>query len=216
MEVEIATRRPYWAVKRALDVLAACALLLALAPVMLVVAIGTAINLGRPVVFWQFRPGRFGREFRLYKFRSMRSALDGDGKIIADDLRQNAFGRFIRSKRLDELPQLLNVLKGEMSFVGPRPLVTLEQTTMPSARLMVRPGLTGWAQIKGGRAISVADKAALDLWYIRNASLWLDLHILFATLKLVIGGERMDQQAISQAWSEGGDRKDVAPRRKAN
>lgn len=216
MDVEIATRRPYWAFKRALDIVAALALLIGLAPVMLVVAIVTAASLGFPVVFWQFRPGRFGREFKLYKFRTMRESFSLDGRLADDQLRQSAFGRFLRATRLDELPQLVNVLRGEMSFVGPRPLVTVEQTSIPSARLLVRPGLTGWAQIKGGRAVSVADKAALDLWYIRNASFWLDVRILLATVRMVVRGDQTDLKAITQAWSAGGPSDEVPARRRAN
>lgn len=199
MEIEMATRRPYWVVKRGLDTLVSAALLVVFSPLVLVLAIGTAVSLGFPIVFWQVRPGRFGREFRLYKFRSMRSAVSSDGRLVKDELRQTAFGRMMRSKRLDELPQLWNVLKGEMSFVGPRPLVAIEQKAIPSARLLVRPELTGWAQVKGGRSISVADKAALDLWYIRNATLWLDIRILLATVDMVMRGERVDPDAISDA-----------------
>lgn len=199
---EIASRRPYWACKRGIDIAMAAALLILMAPVMLVTALGVAVSLGLPLLFWQYRPGRGGRAFRLYKFRSMRDVIATDGQPVPDDLRLTRFGRFIRATHLDELPQLVNVLKGEMSFVGPRPLIAAEQTTIPSARLLVRPGLTGWAQIKGGRALSIADKAALDLWYIRNASVLLDVRIVLATVRLMIHGDRADQRAISRAWSD--------------
>jgi len=112
----------------------------------------------------------------------------------------SVIGAFLRRTRLDELPQLLSILTGEMSFVGPRPLLPADQPAGYSARLLVRPGLTGWAQIKGGRAIGAADKAALDVWYVCNMSLALDLRILLATVPMVVFGERVTEAAIVQAW----------------
>jgi lipopolysaccharide/colanic/teichoic acid biosynthesis glycosyltransferase len=196
------TRRPYWRVKRALDPVAALGLLVALAPLMLFVAILAAIDVGLPVTFWQQRPGLNGRPFKLHKLRTMGAAHDARGRQVPEEERTSSVGRFLRRARLDELPQLFNILSGEMSFVGPRPLLPVDQPDNSTARLLVRPGLTGWAQVKGGREISAADKAALDLWYVRNASLALDLKILAHTVPMVIFGERADTAAIQHAWQE--------------
>ncbi len=132
----------------------------------------------------------------------MADAHDADGKRKSDDERSSVIGDFLRRSRLDELPQLLNILKGEMSFVGPRPLLPVDQPIDRAARLLVRPGLTGWAQIKGGRQISPADKAALDVWYVGNMSLALDIEILLGTMPMLIFGERVTETAIGQAWRD--------------
>ena len=161
-----------------------------------------AFDVGLPTVFWQQRPGARGRPFKLYKFRTMRSAHDEQGLRIPDDERLSAVGRFLRRTRLDELPQLYNILIGEMSFVGPRPLLPVDQSAGFAARLMAQPGLTGWAQVKGGREISASDKAALDVWYLRNASLWLDIVILARTIPTIVFGERTEAEAIRQAWDD--------------
>ncbi len=195
-------RRPYWWIKRASDIAVALVLLVVLAPVMLLAAILVAIDVGLPVEFWQQRPGLGGRPFRLLKLRTMTAAHDGEGWRVPDSARVSAVGRFLRRTRLDELPQLYSILVGEMSFVGPRPLLPVDQPAEYAARLLVRPGLTGWAQVKGGREISAADKAALDIWYVRNASLALDLEILARTVPMVIFGERANVAAIQQAWRE--------------
>jgi hypothetical protein len=146
--------------------------------------------------------GARGRPFKLYKFRTMAAAHDSAGNCVPDEERLSAIGRILRRTRLDEVPQLYNILVGEMSFVGPRPLLPVDQPAAFAARLLVRPGLTGWAQVKGGRVISAADKAALDVWYARNASLALDLRILAETVPMVLFGERVCQQSIDRAWSE--------------
>ena len=143
-----------------------------------------------------------GKPFKLYKFRTMGLAHDRGGHRIPDGDRLNAIGRFLRDTRLDELPQLWNILVGEMSFVGPRPLLHVDQPATHAARLLARPGLTGWAQVTGGRHVSPADKAALDVWYIRNASLRLDLEIIVRTVPMVFFGERINQDAIQRAWVE--------------
>jgi hypothetical protein len=122
--------------------------------------------------------------------------------LLSDTERQSRLGRFLRRIRLDELPQLYNILVGDMSFVGPRPLLPVDQSPAFAARLAVRPGLTGWAQIKGGRELTASDKAALDIWYLRKASLWLDLRILFGTVAVIWQGEMTDFNAIRQAWRE--------------
>jgi lipopolysaccharide/colanic/teichoic acid biosynthesis glycosyltransferase len=201
-ELDRLAARPIWRVKRALDILLSANLLALLAPLMLLVSIGVALDVGLPVAFWQERPGRGGRSFRLRKFRTMRAAHDDDGRRLADDERISRFGVFLRRSRLDELPQLVDILRGEMSFVGPRPLLPVDQPADSRARLAVRPGLTGWAQVKGGRGVSIADKTALDLWYMRNASLALDARVLFETARLVLVGESVDEEAIASAWKE--------------
>jgi lipopolysaccharide/colanic/teichoic acid biosynthesis glycosyltransferase len=196
------TQRPYWRFKRALDLVGASGLLTVLAPFMLFVAILVAVDVGLPVTFWQQRPGLNGRPFKLRKFRTMAAAHDASGQRATDDERTSGVGRFLRRTRIDELPQLLNILSGEMSFVGPRPLLLIDQPAAFAARLHVLPGLTGWAQVKGGREISAADKAVLDVWYIRNASLALDLEIVLCTVAMVVFGEQVNDAAIRRAWYE--------------
>jgi lipopolysaccharide/colanic/teichoic acid biosynthesis glycosyltransferase len=169
---------------------------------MLVVFVAVALDSGFPVVFWQQRPGLRARPFKLYKFRTMRPPHDPRGERLSEADRHSRFGEFLRRTRLDELPQLYNILVGDMSFVGPRPLLPVDQSPAFAARLAVRPGLTGWAQIKGGRELTVANKAALDIWYVRNASLRLDLRILFGTVAVICQGEETDINAIHQAWRE--------------
>ncbi len=198
-------RRAYWRIKRAIDLALALALIVPLAPILCALACLVAFDVGWPVIFWQQRPGRFGRPFRLYKFRTMAAAHDSRGATLPEDRRLSFAGRFLRRIRLDELPQLFNILSGDMSFVGPRPLLPVDQPTAYAARLMAPPGLTGWAQVTGGREISPADKAALDVWYIQNASLGLDLKILAATVPMVLFGERVDHQRVRRAWRELGE-----------
>jgi len=158
-----------------------------------------AIDVGFPLMFWQLRPGRHGRRFKLFKFRTMLPAYDTDGRRAPDELRSSSIGKFLRRSRFDELPQIYNILIGEMSFVGPRPLLPVDQPQWQNSRLAVRPGLTGWAQIKGGRDISPEDKAALDVWYIVNASLALDISILLRTVITLVLGERVDPDAVKAA-----------------
>ena len=188
--------------KRVFDLTLAAALMVLMMPVIVLIGLVVAFDVGLPTVFWQQRPGARGRPFKLYKFRTMRSAHDEQGLRIPDDERLSAIGRFLRRTRLDELPQLYNILIGEMSFVGPRPLLPVDQSADFAARLMAQPGLTGWAQVKGGREISASDKAALDVWYLRNASLWLDIVILARTVPTIVFGERTETEAIRQAWDD--------------
>ncbi len=175
--------------KRLFDFVVAGLGLLILFPVMLVVALLIRRRLGSPVLFRQVRPGVSGKPFRMVKFRTMRDALDAQDNPLPDDQRMTPFGAFLRASSLDELPELWNVLKGDMSLVGPRPLL-MEYLPLYSAeqyrRHEVRPGVTGWAQINGRNALSWEDKFKLDVWYVENRSFWLDLKILFLTVKKVI------------------------------
>lgn len=174
--------------KRLTDILLSALGLLVLAPVMAAVAVAVAVALGRPVLFRQVRPGLHGRPFRLVKFRTMLDAAGPDGKPLDDSERLTRFGRFLRASSLDELPELWNVLKGEMSLVGPRPLLMhyLPLYTPDQARRHeVRPGLTGWSQVNGRNALSWPEKLALDTWYVDNRSFRLDLRILLMTVAKV-------------------------------
>ncbi len=195
-------RVPYAQVKRTIDLFGSAALLITVAPLFLAVGLLVVADVGLPPVFWQQRPGLRGRPFKLYKFRTMADAYSSDGQRKSDDARVSAVGNFLRRNRLDELPQLFNILRGEMSFVGPRPLLPVDQPIDSKSRLLVRPGLTGWAQIRGGRQISPAEKAVLDMWYVRNMSLTLDLKIVLKTVPMLIFGERVTEEAIVHARRE--------------
>lgn len=174
--------------KRAFDLVVALIALLFLWPAILLVALLIRFKLGSPVLFKQTRPGLHGKPFNMLKFRSMLDAVDKEGNPLPDDQRLTRFGRILRSTSLDELPGLINVLKGDMSLVGPRPLL-MEYLPLYSAeqarRHNVRPGITGWAQVNGRNAISWEDKFKLDVWYVDNCSIWLDIKILFLTVKKV-------------------------------
>jgi lipopolysaccharide/colanic/teichoic acid biosynthesis glycosyltransferase len=201
-ELEPLARRGYWRRKRVFDLAVAGLFIVLTLPLLLLIALVVALDVGLPTVFWQERPGTRGRPFRLYKFRTMRAAHDQRGTRLADEARVSAIGRFLRRTRLDELPQVYNILWGEMSLVGPRPLLSKDHASVYGARLLVRPGLTGWAQINGGREISGADKAALDVWYLRNASLWLDLTILMRTAAMMVTGDRTRREIVRRAWAD--------------
>jgi lipopolysaccharide/colanic/teichoic acid biosynthesis glycosyltransferase len=202
LDLEHLASRPYLRRKRLLDAAAAGVIAVALAPLMLFVGFVVILDGGYPPIFWQQRPGAYGRPIRVLKFRTMRAAYDQRGRQLADDERVSIVGRFLRRMHLDELPQVYNILIGQMSLVGPRPLLPADQSPGLPARLAIRPGLTGWAQVKGGRDLTVQDKAALDIWYIKHASFRLDLVILLSTLRTIIFGERVDRDAIRQAWRE--------------
>ena len=175
-------------IKRIIDILASAGLLLALAPLLVLVAVAVRVAMGRPVLFVQTRPGLGGRPFRMIKFRTMARATDGQGNSLPDSQRLSAFGRFLRSTSLDELPELWNVLKGDMSLVGPRPLL-MEYLPLYSPkqarRHEVRPGITGWAQVNGRNTLGWEERFALDVWYVDNQSLRLDLKILWLTVRSV-------------------------------
>ncbi len=185
--------------KRLLDAcLSAAGLALAL-PLILAVALVIRTRIGAPILFTQLRPGRHGRAFVLYKFRTMSDARAPDGELLSDEARLTAVGRWVRKLSLDELPQLWNVLKGDMSLVGPRPLL-MEYLPLYSARQAcrheVRPGITGWAQVNGRNAVSWDERFELDLWYVDRLSLGLDVRILLMTVMRVVR-----PQGISQSGS---------------
>ena len=178
--------------KRLFDIIASFLILFLLSPLLAILAWQVHRKLGSPVFFRQSRPGLRGRPFQLIKFRTMTNEHDVEGNLLPDSERLPPFGRFLRSSSLDELPELWNVLKGDMSLVGPRPLLMeyLDLYTDEQARRHeVRPGITGWAQVNGRNALSWEDKFKLDVWYVDNQSLWLDLKILLMTLAKVIRRE---------------------------
>jgi len=195
-------RRLFWSAKRAIDFIAALGLIIVMLPVFALTALVVVIDVGFPVLFWQSRPGLGGRAFKVVKFRTMRPQYTLEGVALSDQARTSNLGAFIRRLRLDELPQLFAILSGQMSFIGPRPLLAGDQPPAARARLLVRPGLTGLAQVAGGRLISPIDKAALDLSYIHNASLWCDIKILLRTVALIVRGERRQYRLIANAWQE--------------
>lgn len=175
--------------KRLIDITASGTALIALSPMLAMTAYKVKKNLGSPVLFKQTRPGLDGKPFEMIKFRTMKDATDSDGNLLPDSERLTPFGQKLRSTSLDELPELWNVLKGDMSLVGPRPLLMeyLPLYNIEQARRHdVRPGITGYAQVNGRNAISWEQKFALDTWYVDNQSLWLDIKILAKTVKQVL------------------------------
>lgn len=183
-------------VKSILDRLVAAIALLLLSPFLLIIAIAIYTRMGSPVLFSQPRPGKEGSIFTFYKFRTMTNDCDANGNILPDEQRLTSLGKFLRKTSLDELPQLWNVLKGDMSLVGPRPLLVgyLNRYTPDQARRHeIKPGITGWAQINGRNAISWEEKFKFDIWYIEHWSLWLDLKIIFLTVWKVLRREGISQ-----------------------
>lgn len=185
--------------KRLFDFCGALFLLVLTFPLMVIVGILVRVYLGKPILFSQVRPGYKGKPFKVYKFRSMTDAKDASGNLLADDIRLTSFGHFLRRSSLDELPQLINVLRGDISLVGPRPLL-MEYLPLYSSEQMrrhdVRPGITGWAQINGRNAITWDEKFKLDIWYVDHYSFWLDLKILFLTFKKVVKKEGISAQGV--------------------
>ncbi|MDF2834500.1 MAG: undecaprenyl-phosphate galactose phosphotransferase [Paenibacillus sp.] len=179
-------------IKRLFDIGAASLLLIAASLPMAIVAILVRTKLGSPILFKQERPGLQGRPFMLFKFRTMTDARDGEGKPLSDHLRLTPFGLLLRKLSLDELPQLVNVVRGELSLVGPRPLLMdyLPLYTEEQAkRHLVRPGITGWAQVNGRNAVSWEERFDRDVWYVENRSFWLDIRILILTVIRVFRSE---------------------------
>jgi sugar transferase EpsL len=182
--------------KRGLDIAVALLALIVFAPALMIVAGLVAMRTGRPVFFRQERPGLYGRPFHLVKFRTMTDARDADGHLRPDAERMTRLGRFLRRTSLDELPELLNVLRGEMSLVGPRPLLMRyvdRYSPRQARRHEVRPGLTGWAQVNGRNAVDWQCRFDLDVWYVDNLSLWLDVRILARTVYGVLRGDGVNE-----------------------
>lgn len=186
--------------KRGFDILGAALALLILLPLLLSIAVLVRLKLGQPVLFRQLRPGLRGQPFRLVKFRTMRDLNDETGNPLPDEKRLTEFGKWLRRTSLDELPELWNVLKGEMSLVGPRPLL-MDYLPLYSAeqarRHEVRPGITGWAQVMGRNALSWEEKFALDLWYVEHQSFWLDMKILVMTVARVFSGAGVSKEGFA-------------------
>ncbi|MCR4442984.1 MAG: sugar transferase [Peptococcaceae bacterium] len=183
--------------KRLFDLTLGVILFIILLPLMLAVAAAVRIRLGSPVLFRQLRPGLHGRPFYLYKFRTMTEERDEKGELLPDGCRLTSFGKALRRWSLDELPQLVNVIKGDLSLVGPRPLLMeyLPLYTPEQARRHeVRPGITGWAQVNGRNDISWEEKFALDVWYVDNRSFWLDMKILWLTVLKTLKREGINQR----------------------
>lgn len=189
--------------KRFFDIVSALGGLIVLAPIILVVVVLIKCNLGSPILFKQKRIGKDNKEFEMMKFRTMKNIADKSGKLLSDEERLTKFGKFLRSTSLDELPELINVLKGDMSLIGPRPLL-VEYLELYSEEQLKRhnvlPGLTGWAQINGRNAISWTDKFKLDIYYVDNWSLGLDIKIFFLTFKKLFIREGISKEG--QATTE--------------
>lgn len=196
---EITLRGPYWGIKRTIDIFAAFFLLILISPLFALTAALVWSDIGRPLLFWQERPGRHGKLFRVFKFRTMKDAVTPDGVPVPDDLRTSKIGNLLRKLRLDELPQLWNILAGDMSFIGPRPLLFIDQPDEVSQRLAVRPGISGWAQVNGGKLVTPEEKRALDLWYISHASFILEMKIVFLTLLVMLKGDVARPEAVREA-----------------
>jgi sugar transferase EpsL len=185
--------------KRTFDFMAALFAIIVLSPLIIVLALLVRIFLGSPVLFSQTRPGLHGQPFTVYKFRSMTDEKNAIGELLPDEIRLTRFGQFLRRSSLDELPQLFNVLKGDVSLVGPRPLL-MEYLPLYSSeqarRHLVRPGITGWAQVNGRNAISWERKFELDVWYVDHQSFLLDMKILFLTVKKVLVKEGISAEGV--------------------
>jgi lipopolysaccharide/colanic/teichoic acid biosynthesis glycosyltransferase len=176
-------QRLFLSLKRCIDILGSLTLMILLLPILLVATLLVFIDVGSPVLFWQERTGRRGVPFLIYKYRTLRAPFDSRGRPALGDRQPSAIGRFLRSTRIDELPQLMNVLLGDMSLVGPRPLLPEDQPSNTALRLSVRPGITGWAQVNGAKLVSKEDKEKFDEWYIRKASPWVDTKIVLMTVR---------------------------------
>jgi lipopolysaccharide/colanic/teichoic acid biosynthesis glycosyltransferase len=202
-DLQMALNRPIWAIKRGIDIAVAGFVSVLLLPIIVVVCVLVFVDVGIPVVFWQRRVGQNGTPLHLYKFRTLHTLFHPQTKVARGAQEPSAIGRFLQRTRFDELPQLWNVLSGDMSLIGPRPLLPVDQPSGSTRRLTVRPGLTGWAQISGGKAVTAEEKNALDEWYIRHVSLGVDFNIAIRTLwMLFITGDRRDEKAIALALLE--------------
>ena len=197
--------------KRLLDIIIASIALILLSPLYFYVAHKVKKNLGSPVLFRQVRPGLHGKPFEMIKFRSMKDAVDAQGNLLPDSERLTHFGKMLRSSSLDEMPELWNVIKGDMSIVGPRPLL-MEYLPLynqeQAKRHLVRPGMTGHAQVNGRNAISWEEKFKLDTWYVENQSVWLDLKIMLKTVKKVLAKDDINEAGEATMSKFTGSEKD--------
>jgi lipopolysaccharide/colanic/teichoic acid biosynthesis glycosyltransferase len=210
----------FFRLKRWIDIVGSLALIVLFFPLLVLAGVLVLLDVGPPIFFWQERLGRKGWSFLIYKYRTLRAPFDAAGNLAPGSRQPSAVGRFLRATRLDELPQLLNVLFGEMSLIGPRPLLPEDQPTNTSIRLSVRPGISGWAQVNGAKLVTKEEKEKLDEWYVRNASLWMDLQIIKMTLKVMLKGRVSSQEMLAdtnQVRSRNVDleRTDTAPTRLA-
>jgi lipopolysaccharide/colanic/teichoic acid biosynthesis glycosyltransferase len=196
----------YFQAKRLIDFVAALVIVTVLSPLWFLVAILAFLDVGSPVLFWQQRIGLNGSTFLLHKVRTLRAPFDWRGRRIPEPERLTWIGQLLRKTRLDEMPQLLNVLVGDMSLIGPRPLLPQDQPQRLELRLAVRPGITGWAQVNGGTKLTPTEKAELDEWYIRNASFLLDVRIAFMTAIALFRGDRRSERALALARAERDDK----------
>lgn len=199
--------------KRAFDLIVSVTVLLLTLPLTGIIAIIVMLKMGRPVLFKQRRPGLYGQPFILYKFRTMTDEKDEHGQLLSDTERLTSFGIFMRSLSLDELPQLLNVIKGDLSLVGPRPLLMdylVLYNEKQKKRHTVKPGITGWAQVNGRNTITWEEKFEMDVWYAENRTFLTDMRIIFMTVKKVIEREGITEEGESTATAfEGNDKKAV-------
>ncbi len=183
--------------KRVIDLIISMTLLILFSPIILFIAVMVRLKMGAPILFTHQRPGFHGKPFYLYKFRTMNNLQDEQGNLLSDDLRLTSFGMFLRKYSLDEFPQLINVVKGEMSLVGPRPFLMEYLSLYTKDQMMrhnVKPGITGWAQINGRNALTWEEKFNLDRWYVENHSVFLDINILFLTVIKVLKKEGITDQ----------------------
>lgn len=196
-------------IKRFVDLILTVPAFVLLSPVLIVTALFVRIKLGSPVLFKQMRPGLNEKPFNMLKFRTMTDERDANGKLLPDAQRLTRFGRFLRATSLDELPELLNVLKGDMSLVGPRPLLMqylTRYTPEQARRHKAKPGITGWAQVNGRNALTWEEKFKLDVWYVDNQSVWLDIKIIFMTIWKILKREGINQQGQATMEEFMGDR----------
>jgi lipopolysaccharide/colanic/teichoic acid biosynthesis glycosyltransferase len=178
-------RHVFLRLKRFVDILGSLALMVLLSPLFVVATLLVWIDVGSPVLFWQERTGWRGRPFLIYKYRTLHAPFDSEGRPALADRQPSAIGRFLRATRIDELPQFINVLFGDMSLIGPRPLLPEDQPSNTALRLSVRPGITGWAQVNGAKLVTKEDKEKFDEWYVRNVSPWIDTKIALMTLRVL-------------------------------
>jgi lipopolysaccharide/colanic/teichoic acid biosynthesis glycosyltransferase len=207
----------FW-LKRWIDVVGSLILIVLLFPILIIAGVLVLLEVGRPILFWQERLGWKGRSFLIYKFRTLRAPFDSAGNPTLEGRRPLAIGRFLRATRLDELPQLLNVLLGDMSLIGPRPLLPEDQPSNTSIRLSVRPGISGWAQVNGAKLVTKEEKEKLDEWYVRNASLWVDLQIIIMTITVILKGRVSSEEILAdteqvRSKNVGLERTNTAPTR---